>query len=69
MKAKIIKIIDSKTVKAITTTYKMHSRYGKFVTISKSFVVDTNGKNVLIGQDVEIVSSKPISKKKKWIIR
>lgn len=69
MKAKIIKIIDSKTVKAVTTTYKSHSRYGKFITVSKKFIVDTSGRATEIGQDIEILSSRPISRKKKWIMR
>lgn len=69
MKAKILSIIDSKTIKAISTTYKKHKTYGKYVTVSKKFIVDTNGKNVEVGKEVEIVSSKPISKRKKWIIK
>jgi len=69
MKAKIVSIIDSKTIKALTTTYKKHERYGKYLTISKKFIVDTNGKNVEIGDEVEIISSRPISKRKKWTIK
>lgn len=70
MKAKVIRIIDTKTIKVVSTTYKKHQRYGKFITIKRNFIVDTNGKsNFEIGQDVEISTSRPISKKKKWIIK
>jgi len=70
MKAKVIGIIDLKTIKVISNTYKKHERYGKFITVSKKFIVDTNGKeSIEIGQEVVISNSKPISKKKKWIIK
>ncbi len=69
MKAKIISIIDSSTVKVSSTTYKKHDKYGKYITISKKYLVDTDGKNVEVGQEIEILNSRPISKKKKWKIK
>jgi small subunit ribosomal protein S17 len=69
MKAKIISIIDSKTIKVSSTTYKKHEKYGKYITVSKNYLVDTDEKNVVIGQEIEIISSRPISRKKKWTIK
>jgi small subunit ribosomal protein S17 len=69
MKAKIVSIIDSKTIKVSSTTYKKHEKYGKYITISKNYLVDTDGKSVEIGQEIEISSSRPISKRKKWKIK
>jgi small subunit ribosomal protein S17 len=69
MKAKIVSIIDSKTIKVSSTTYKKHEKYGKYITISKKYLVDTDGKSVEIGQEIEISSSRPISKRKKWKIK
>ena len=69
MKAKIISIIDSKTIKVSSNTYKKHEKYGKYITINKKFLVDTDGKSVEIGQEIEISSSRPISKRKKWKIK
>jgi small subunit ribosomal protein S17 len=69
MKAKIVSIIDLKTVKVSSTTYKKHEKYGKYITISKNYLVDTDGKKVEIGQEIEISSSRPISKRKKWKIK
>lgn len=69
MKAKIISIIDSKTIKVSSTTYKKHEKYGKYITVNKNYLVDTDEKNVVIGQEIEIISSRPISKKKKWKIK
>ena len=69
MKAKIISIIDSKTIKVSSSIYKKHDKYGKYITINKNYLVETDGKNVEIGQEVDLVSSRPISKKKKWKIK
>ena len=69
MKAKIVKVIDEKTVKAISTTYKKHEKYGKFITTSKNFMVDINNQKVELGQEIEIINSRPVSKTKKWKIK
>ena len=69
MKAKIISIIDPKTIKVSSTTYKKHEKYGKYITVTKNYLVETDEKKVEIGQEIEIISSRPISKKKKWKIK
>ncbi len=69
MKAKIISIIDSKTIKVSSTTYKKHEKYGKYITTSKNYLVETEEKNIEVGQEIEIISSRPISRKKKWKIK
>ncbi|MFZ9181552.1 MAG: 30S ribosomal protein S17 [Rickettsiales bacterium] len=69
MKAKIVKVIDEKTVKAVSTTYKKHEKYGKFITTSKNFMVDINNQKVEVGQEIEIINSRPVSKTKKWKIK
>jgi len=69
MKVKVLNIIDEKTFKALATTYKKHERYGKFITVHKKYLVDSQGKKVEVGQEVEIVSSRPISKRKRWALK
>jgi len=69
MKAKVISIIDSKTIKVSSSTYKKHYKYGKYITVNKNYLVDTCGKNVSIDQEVEISTSRPISKNKKWKLK
>ncbi|OFW81100.1 MAG: 30S ribosomal protein S17 [Alphaproteobacteria bacterium RIFCSPLOWO2_01_FULL_40_26] len=69
MKVKVLNIIDNKTFKALSTTYKKHPRYGKYVTIHKKYLVDSAGKKVEVGQEVEIVSSRPLSKRKRWALK
>jgi len=69
MKVKVLKIIDEKTFKGVATTYKRHPKYGKIVTTHKNFLISYNGQKLEIGQEVEIVASKPISKMKKWALK
>jgi small subunit ribosomal protein S17 len=69
MKVTILNIIDEKTFKALSTTYKKHPRYGKYITVHKKYLVDAQGKKVNVGDEVEIVSSRPISKTKRWALK
>ena len=69
MKVKVLNIIDTKTFKALSTAYKKHLRYGKYITIHKKYIVDSCGEKVEIGQEVEIVNSRPLSKRKKWALK
>jgi len=69
MKAKVISVIDSKTIKVSSSTYKKHHKYGKYITVNKNYLVDTGGKAVNLDQEVELISSRPISKNKKWKLK
>jgi small subunit ribosomal protein S17 len=69
MKVKVLNIIDDKTFKAIASTYKKHLQYQKYVTVYKKYLVDSSGKKVEIGQEVEIISSRPLSKRKRWALK
>jgi small subunit ribosomal protein S17 len=69
MKVTVLNIIDEKTFKAISTSLKKHEQYGKFVTVHKKYLVDSQGKKVEVGQEVEIVGSRPLSKRKRWALK
>ncbi|MBM5782512.1 MAG: 30S ribosomal protein S17 [Pelagibacterales bacterium] len=69
MKVKVLNIIDEKTFKGIATTLKKHSVYGKYVTVHKKYLVDSCGQKLNVGDEVEITSSRPISKRKKWALK
>ncbi len=69
MKIKVLNIIDEKTFKGVSTARKKHPQYGKFITIHKKFLVDSRGQTVTIGDEVEIVPTKPVSKTKKWALK
>jgi small subunit ribosomal protein S17 len=69
MKVTVSNIIDQKTFKAVSATYKKHSKYGKYITEHKKYLVDSSGSKVEIGQEVEITSSRPLSKRKRWALK
>jgi small subunit ribosomal protein S17 len=69
MKVKVLNIIDEKTFKALATAYKKHPRYGKYITVHKKYLVDSQGKKVVVGDEVEIVSSRPLSRTKRWALK
>ena len=69
MKVTVLNIIDDKTFKGLSTTLKKHPRYGKYVTVHKKYLVDSQGQKVTVGQEVEIISSRPISKRKRWALK
>ena len=69
MKVTVLNIIDEKTFKALSTAYKKHPRYGKYITVHKKYLVDSQGKTVTVGDEVEIVGSRPISKTKRWALK
>lgn len=69
MKVTVVKIIDNKTLKVVSTSYKKHKLYGKYITTHKNYLVDYNGQEVKVGDEVEITSTRPISKRKKWALK
>ncbi len=69
MKVKVLNIIDEKTFKGVSTAYKKHPKYGKYITIHKKFLIDSQGQKVNVGDEVEIVNSRPISKRKTWALK
>ena len=69
MKVKVLNVIDDKTFRGVSSTSKKHPKYGKYITVHKKYLVDLQGQTVNIGDEVEIVSSKPISKRKNWILK
>ncbi len=69
MKVKVLNIIDEKTFKAISTVYKKHPKYGKYITKHKKYLVDSAGKSVKVGDEVEITTSRPVSKLKRWALK
>lgn len=69
MKVTVLNIIDEKTFKGLATSYKKHPRYGKYVTEHKKYLVDSQGKKVEVGQEVEIIGCRPLSKRKRWALK
>ena len=57
-----VKMQDTVIVEVVRRT--PHPLYKKLVKKSKKFKVDRNGQEVVVGQDVKIVETRPISKDK-----
>jgi small subunit ribosomal protein S17 len=68
MRVEVLNIIDDNTVKVVSIIRKQHPKYKKFINIKKKYLVDSNNIRVAIGDKVEIVTSRPISKRKRWKI-
>lgn len=69
MKIKILKIIDNKTFKGSASFYTKHPKYGKYVTTYKKYLVHCNDSSeLLVGSDVNIKETKPLSRRKRWIV-
>jgi small subunit ribosomal protein S17 len=69
MKVKVLNIIDDKTCRVLSTIFKKHPRYGKYITQHKKYLVDLQGKTVNVDDEVEIAMCRPISKRKAWCLK
>lgn len=65
-KGKVVKIIDKKTIKIEVERKISHPIYQKQFRQSKNYLVDSQGKEVNLGQEVAFKECRPVSKRKKW---
>ncbi len=66
LKGKIINDKSNKTVIVLVKRKYSHPFYGKVITSSKKYHAHDENNKFKIGDIVQIIESKPISKKKKW---
>ena len=66
LKGKIINDKSNKTVIVLVKRKYSHPFYGKVITSSKKFHAHDEKNKFKIGDIVQIIESKPLSKKKKW---
>lgn len=71
MEGKVISIIGEKTIAIIVENKSKHPLYGKVVKREKKFLVHVpvGAKLPAVNDVVEVLSSRPISKQKKWILK
>jgi len=69
MKVVVKNIIDNNTFKAVATSYKKHAKYKKYITSYKNYLVHFEGQDLKVGQEVFISQSRPISKRKRWVLK
>ena len=65
---KIVSLRMNKTAVVEITRYKTHPLYKKLLKVNKKYKVDTQGKELTVGQNVKIVETRPISKDKNFKI-
>ena len=63
---KVIKDKSNKTIVVLVKRKYLHPFYEKIITSSKKYHAHDGMNKFKIGDDVKIIESKPISKKKKW---
>lgn len=73
MSGKIIRgVVDSisgtRTVAVEVTRMVPHPKYRKYVRISRKFLADDSAGACKVGDTVDIVSVRPISKRKRWSV-
>ncbi|OHA92487.1 MAG: 30S ribosomal protein S17 [Candidatus Zambryskibacteria bacterium RIFCSPHIGHO2_01_FULL_46_30] len=54
------------TVVVLVERYEKHPRYGKFIKKRKKFKVHDSGNTAKIGDKVQIIETRPISKEKSF---
>ncbi len=65
---KVTSIKMAKTVVVEISSTKRHPLYGKVVRTSRRFKAHDENSACKLGDLVEIVESKPISKEKRWVV-
>ncbi|MDD2941908.1 MAG: 30S ribosomal protein S17 [bacterium] len=55
-----------KTVVVTVTTQKKHSSYGKYIKSTKRYMAHDAANDCNIGDKVQIVECRPLSKNKRW---
>lgn len=62
-------VISNKMDKTLVVQVKrtlLHPRYGKVITRNQKFYAHNEGKDYQVGDQVEIVETRPLSKLKRW---
>ena len=68
IKVKIISKAGDKTVVGQSSSLKIHPIYKKYIKVVKKYMIHDESNSVKVGDEVFIKSSKPISKRKTWVI-
>ena len=63
---KVVKDKNDKTIVVLVKRRYTHPFFGKVITSSKKYHVHDEKNEFKIGDDVKIIESQPISKKKGW---
>ncbi len=64
----VVKAAMQKTVTVLVTNFKKHPKYQKYLTSTKKYKVHDENSVAKVGDRVEIVETKPISKDKHFTL-
>ena len=67
-KGVVVKTAMQDTATVQVDRYVKHAKYKKFFTRSKKYLVHNPGNSVAVGDKVEIQETRPISKRKRFVI-
>jgi small subunit ribosomal protein S17 len=68
LRGTVVKSAMQDTVTVSVNRYVKHEKYQKYYSISKKYLVHNPGNTVSIGDIVEIRETRPISKRKRFVI-
>lgn len=68
MKGKVIRDHQDKTIVVQVEVTKMHPKYGKRIRLHKKFHVHDEANQYKVGDNVNFMSCRPISKLKTWTV-
>ena len=68
IKVKIIRKAGDKTIVGESSYLKQHPVYRKYIKVSKKYMIHDEDNSVKVGDEIFIKSSRPISKKKTWVV-
>jgi small subunit ribosomal protein S17 len=64
----VVKSAMKDTVTVLVERYEKHPKYKKYMRLSKKFLAHNPGNTVAVGTKVTIKETRPISKRKRFII-
>ncbi|HEX7040204.1 MAG TPA: 30S ribosomal protein S17 [Trueperaceae bacterium] len=68
MQGRVVSDKADKTVTVVVERRFKHPLYGKVVTVSKKYLAHDEGNEFGVGDLVEIAASRPLSKRKRWVV-
>jgi small subunit ribosomal protein S17 len=68
LSGKVVKKSGDKTVSVLVTRQTTHPIYKKIIRVSKKYLAHDADNTIVIGENVKIQETKPLSKNKSWEI-
>ena len=68
LSGKVVKKSGDKTVSVLVTRQTTHPIYKKIIRVSKKYLAHDADNTIVVGENVKIQETKPLSKNKSWEI-